>query len=369
MKKLFIISIILCFINIFNISFWYSDFWENVIEYQKYIEIRNNLVRKFNFFDKSKLQNIKNKVKNQKCYQYKIWEDYILSPICLLNWQIPKLSMQDALKTSWQYVDAFDNSYDLKRKYFEYHWANPIFENKVQNLLPLYDYSIINEYLLISLNYKNIMIKIPKNIIAINTMKDFSYYVVWKDLWNQWKCWLQNYMVAYNSLDNLILKPWEKFNINKHISYLPWYCHIWRYKEPFYGWVCWASTQLFRVALLSPDLNIIERENHSKRRVYYYAEYIYWDDAGIYWDIKNLTIKNEWDKSIMFKTLSSKDRKYNYLVWISSQKSNKYTMIKKEQTWPLSAEVKKTIMDKNSMTESKNKVFVSKYKKKHYWMN
>jgi hypothetical protein len=58
---------------------------------------------------------------------------------------------------------------------------------------------------------------------------------------------------------------------------------------------------------------------------------------------KKLTVKNDSKGDIYLRVLN-KDP-YHILIWTTPIKSNKKVVITKNQTWPLKAELKKTVID------------------------
>lgn len=302
-----------------------------MVNYDQYLEIRNNKKTKLleRKITPTMLQAAEKSVTDIECSRHQYGELMAISPICFIENKLPLLTTQEAIDLVRDDIDAFDKTYDLNRTYFEYEGSNPIFNHTVQEFSKYNDHSLSNRFLLLGLAYKDAMILVPKEVLAVHTLRQLNYYAVRKDLSNQGACARQNYYVALNAMDGYQLKAGEEFNINKHISYLPGYCKYGG-NHPFYGGSCGASTQLYRIGLLHPDIEITERENHSERRVQYYAEYIYGDDAGIYGDFKRLSIKNTHTDPITFKIL--KKGQYNYFVAISTSTSPYKTAISKIQT-------------------------------------
>jgi vancomycin resistance protein YoaR len=116
-------------------------------------------------------------------------------------------------------------------------------------------------------------------------------------------------------------------------------------KYMFYGGVCWTSTMIFRLALISPQIFVEKRYNHNHRYWKYYSKYLFWDDAALYEMKKILKIKNISKKPYYFK-VKRIGRKI-YLVWIYPEKSNFYTWVQKKQIGHLKAEVKKIVFNQD----------------------
>jgi hypothetical protein len=145
---------------------------------------------------------------------------------------------------------------------------------------------------------------------------------------NRSACSLANYRAAISHLEWMKLLPSQELNLNSLISYDPHSCK-WTTvnKYMFYAGACGSSTQLFRLSLLMPNLDVIERYPHSKRWAYYYGDKISWDDAAMYETSKKFIIKNNFDTSIYFKVYEQWD--YSYLVGVVPKKVTDYVEISK----------------------------------------
>jgi hypothetical protein len=156
-------------------------------------------------------------------------------------------------------------------------------------------------------------------------------------------CSLANYRAAISHLNWLVLRSEQELNLNELISYDPNSCR-WTTKKKymFYAGACWSSTQLFRLSLLMPHLDVIERYPHSKRWAFYYGNEISWDDAAMYENSKKMIVKNEFKDSIYFKVYEQWTK--SYLVWIVPKQINERVEIKKTNKW-LSSIVTKNIYD------------------------
>jgi vancomycin resistance protein YoaR len=130
----------------------------------------------------------------------------------------------------------------------------------------------------------------------------------------------------------------------------------------FYGWVCGAATQIFRIWLLHPDITIVEREPHQIRYNQYYGSILAGDDAGIAEQYKKLIIKNTSDYPIYFKY---NDRIPDQLVEIVAITPTPFyhgltTTITKEQLGALEAQV--TSVSKHPSHEYNSRTFHSTYR-------
>ena len=336
MKKL-IITIITC---VFFFNYIYAFNSITLSDYSKYIHyIKSNLsdfsiLRKYNILWNKKV----------RCNFFEYKDYYYVNPGCILYWYMPELSLKESVDLVFPFIIWFKNVYNLDATGFFYKDASPIFSIKydIDSILwnTIYDKVILKIMIL-----SDTRIKIPKMYLAFKQIKNYSFYVAWKDLSkrNWWR--LVNFSVALKKLNNYILNPWSVLFVNKELANLNWY-----YKETkdkkymFYWWVCWVSTMFFRVALINPYLYILKRYNHGYRYVNFYSNYLYWDDAAIYEFNKILKIKNISDKKMIFKS----KRIWNeiYLVNIVPKKVDYITYVEKYKISYLTAKVSKTIFDK-----------------------
>ena len=93
-------------------------------------------------------------------------------------------------------------------------------------------------------------------------MNLYSYFPTDRDISEYGSCSSRNYYVATISIDKKFVSPNEEFNLNRRIAYRTGYCKSSQDKNPFNSGVCGAATQIFRIALLDPDIKVVERENH-----------------------------------------------------------------------------------------------------------
>jgi hypothetical protein len=210
------------------------------------------------------------------------------------------------------------------------------------------------------------LISVNKKYIARNDFKNYDFFVASKSVMGIWNCSLKNYKNSMGQVDKLYLGSWESFNLNSAISNIGWYCKgSWPQDLSFYWWACGTAWQLFRVALITPWITVVKRENHTKWRVRYYGEYAFWDDAAIYEMDKQLEIKNDSWLPIYFRFIDKWD--YTYLVWIFPQKINKSINISKKEIWDLNSQVVKQTIDKSASEVIGEQIFNSSYQQKFYW--
>ncbi len=348
---LFLIVIILCLS-----SFGLADDVLNFSTYMNIVKVSSDKITKI---PKISLLKEMISIKNEKCKYTRQWNNYILSPVCLINKQLPNFEYKDVIDNIWADIDWFETIYNDLNKNFVYESTDIYFE-WYKSFMPWDD---IQKYILINLQKKWKKISIPIKYIYYEKSRELWIFVVGKDLSMLKNCTKQNYNVAINSLDNFLLYPWESLNINKHIAYLPWYCKwSWPQDLMFFGGVCGFASQLFRIALIHPDIEVVKRYWHSVWLTAYYGDDVYGDDAAIYENSKQFEIKNNFKDEVYFKVF---DRwNYKYLLAITPTKSVKWVNINKTQISNLSAKLEKQIYDKKSWKILDNITFDSKYSSK-----
>jgi hypothetical protein len=299
-------------------------------------------------------------IKDEKCEYQISWNNYILSPTCLLRKDFPDVSYKTIIDQVWPDLWWFNEVYNDSSKNFTYESTTPFFQS-YKSIMPKSDRQ---KYLLANLQQQWKKISIPIKYIYYEKAKELWFFVVRKDLSLLKPCTKQNYKVALASFDNFILAAWKTINLNDHVSYLPWYCK-WRWPQDlmFYWGTCWFASQLFRVSLINPDIEILKRSWHSVWLTAYYSDYIYWDDAAVYQNSKQFEIKNTSPQEIYFKTLDKWS--FNYFVAITPQKSSRWVNVNKEQIWKLSAKVVKEIYEIESWEPKSTQTFDSRYDSKN----
>lgn len=295
--------------------------------------------------------------KHQDCLIDKKDDDnYFVSPVCILQNKLPTLEYKDAIDYLRQYIEWFWTTYNENETSFSYEGTFPIFKEN----LDVYPYSIWAKQVLIDTEKQDKMIHLNKKHIAFYTIKNLWFYVTSKDLSPLKKCTKQNYTVAINSFDWTILEPNKSINLNKHLSYLPWYCKwSWPQNLRFYWWVCGFVTQLFRTSLLLPEVEVTKRYPHSVRLSAYYSDYVFWDDAAVYEMWRQFEIKNNSEYPIYFKELNKWDS--NYFVAILFWKPENWVNITKKQTWKLGWTIKVETYNLETKQNINNTEFISKY--------
>lgn len=282
--------------------------------------------------------------KNPKtCYFYKKWNKFIISPICFLTNEFPQIWFTKSVDIIFPYINNFTNIYNLESTWFNYETAQPIFKKTFIDLDKIKQN--LDKDTILHLSYQNVDFEIDQTDLAYQNIKKYSFYVADKDLTGRWWCRLTNYNIAMNLFNNKIIKSWEIYNTNKEFAqHTKEYCwhETWRYL--FYGWVCGASTQLFRISLINPYIKVLQRHWHSQRYVWFYGKYIYGDDAAIYERSKQFEIKNIGNKDLYFKVWDKNWHKYMMSVY--PEKNDFITNVKREQVSYTKAFVWKQVLSK-----------------------
>jgi len=95
----------------------------------------------------------------------------------------------------------------------------------------------------------------------------------------------------------------------------------------FYGGVCGVSSLLFRISLLQPDIQIIQRYPHSEWYTIYYGDTVEGDDAAVIEMRKQFEIKNTGATPIYFRSKNIGTR--TYAAFIIPGKVDKIVSISK----------------------------------------
>lgn len=328
MKKIFIWTIFLT-ICVFSWSIAYANenidsFWNflNDIEIVKKSEKWINIA-----MYQDDLQNLEKKnciIKNYDSYSY-------ISPVCLLK-NRSYLSVTKSLEYLTKNLNIFYDMYEQDSYNFVYKATEPSYSYTIIDNYLKYRWSIYEKLAILYWNHENKMIMIDNYVLARLMFENYSFYSVPTNLSNRWPCSLANYKLAIWKLNWKELKPWEILDLNNLISNDSRSCK-WNSAKSFlfYWWSCWASSQLFRLSLIMPNITVINRAWHAKWRALYYWSNIMWDDAAMYENSKKFIIRNDFDTSIYFTAYEKWN--YLYLIWIVPKKVDEYVEIIKNINW------------------------------------
>lgn len=235
-------------------------------------------------------------------------------------------NIKEIIDPIWEEITAFTEEYQASSPETTYYWAVPIFKWESER--------------------------------SLKGIENIKFYVSTKDISKLSKCNTHNYLIALESIDKLLLKPWEIFNANEVLANQKDYCTGRGEKTfLFYGGVCGMTSQLFRTALMTPQIEIIERHNHTERFVHYYGEEIGGDDAAIYQMNKQFKIKNISEKDIYFRTKRIGD--ITYVVAITREDERVPVQISKNKISNRKIELKRK-------KGEKIETFTSIYTNKNY---
>lgn len=339
-------------------------FWQQIkiVTYQDIQNLSNKIQQK-NIRFTEKHEAMRNKYLQQKCERTRESQWFFtVNPICLTSQKqssIPKLSLQERSYWLWWDIKNFDQHYDLEGTEFLSKWSQPIL-TKIDSILWI---KTQNNYLIIALMIMEryqYRVRVPVKDVAYHQTKNMSFYVSTRSTSWRSACVKHNFITALESLNNKIIKPGQSLNLNNQVKNLD-YC-IWKSTRPylFYGWACGASTQLFRVSLMMPYLQVTQRHAHSIRYTQYYWQKVFGDDAAIYEMYKQFEVKNNGFHDILLKTFYN-DNKVS-LVGIQHTKNPPTVLIKKKQIWHNQGQIKKFIID-SAKTPILSQERTSSYKK------
>jgi len=263
-------------------------------------------------------------IKNYDSYSY-------ISPVCLLQ-KTSYMPVSKSLKYLTKNLNVFYDMYQQDSYNFIYKATEPSYSYSIVDDYLKYKWSIYEKLAILYWNHEDKTIMIDNYVLSRLMFENYSFYSVPTNLSNRWACSLTNYKLAISKLNWLELKAWEVLDLNRLISNDPRSCK-WNSTKSFlfYWWSCWASSQLFRLALIIPDITVLERAWHAKRRALYYGSNIMGDDAAMYENSKKFVIRNDSDTSIYFITYEKWN--YVYLVWIVPKKIDDYVEIIKNVNW------------------------------------
>lgn len=256
-------------------------------------------------------------------------------------------------------VIGFTHIYDDEHARFTYQQANPVWKDTEKQSISQYRQRKIQD--IKQWNTVNQQFTLSREERSIIAMDFYAYFTTDRDISEYGSCSARNYYVAAISIDKKFVNPWEQFNVNRRIAYRTGYCKDGDEESIFFGGVCGAATQIFRIGLLHPEFQVVERENHQIRYSKYYGATLWGDDAGIAEFYKKLTLQNNSFSPIYFKYRDEIPGELVGIVAISP--TYKYawleTTIQKEQTGPLEAKViSSSIL---SWEEYQPRVFTSTY--------
>ena len=303
------------------------------------------------------------------CHIQRNGQEFILDAACLLQGKLPKLSLQESIDTLRNDIQWFQNMYHPFAQSFIYSGTKPIFKSQYPTIIPHTEKEIRDMRQAVQAGQK---VSISLKQLAHYYVSWYTFYVADKDISQLKPCTKTNYLLALSSVDQLLLKPGQQFNYNQHLEQLQGYCR-WLSGDPglpFYGGVCGVSSQLFRVALINPEISVLQRYPHNERFTVYYGEKIQGDDAAVMTTRKQFEIQNAGTSNLYIRTKQLGTT--TYVVAVVPQNINKQVKISKVWFDDLSVELTRQVFQLTRMpsahalpTEKRNilstEVFPSKY--------
>lgn len=316
----------------------------------------------------SNIHTIYRSIQNKPCTRSSDQHYFYVDPICLYQNKLPDMQFIDVIDTIREYIIGFDNVYNsTPTNSFNYEWAKPIYKDQRADNFRQLQKSLAHKTIATYHSIHEDKIQIPKHIIAQRHAAWYTFYASYNDTSMRRWCTKTNYDIALASIDRVLLYPWHVLNFNRHIQWLPYCTGRWRTDLMFYSWVCGSASQLYRVALLIPHIQILQRHWHSQRRWYYYGSDITGDDATIYEMNKQLEIKNNDKRGIYFRTIQEK--KYDYLVAVSPYQVEHWVKIRRERETTLRTNLIRSIYDKTSRIIREEEAFPTSYSRKNNTRN
>ncbi|MCK9466914.1 MAG: VanW family protein [Candidatus Absconditabacterales bacterium] len=281
-----------------------------------------------------------NKIKDNKC-SVKNRDSFIeFSPVCLLDPDKNfNLDINESLDYLLQGLNGFSKYYSENLESFVYEPAEPLYQFSELDRYKQYKFTMFEKIVITYMENKGQTIRMTKEMFSKMLFDRFSFYIVPTYLGNRGNCSATNYRLAISKLNGMELKAGKELNLNSLISYDPRSCKGTLGKNfMFFGGSCGASTQFFRLSLIMPNLDVIERYPHSKWRAYYYGNKIMGDDAAMFENSMKFIVKNNFSSSIYFRVYEQGD--FSYLVGILPYKEKNYSEVNKSSNG-LSASVYK----------------------------
>lgn len=274
-----------------------------------------------------------------RCHIQRNEQEFILDAACLLQDKLPKLSLQESVDTLRNDIQRFQDMYQPFSPSFIYSGTKPIFKSSYPNIIPSTDKEIHDMRQAAQAGQK---IGISVKQLAHYYLSGYTFYVADKDISALRPCTKTNYELALTSVDKLLLKPGQVFNYNNHLKNLKWYCDgISGDVRLFYGGVCGVSSQLFRAALINPDIAILQRQPHNEWFTVYYGEKVQGDDAAVVEMRKQFEIRNAGNSDLYFRTKQQGSR--TFLVIVSPQAPTAQVQISKTYISDLQTELTRLI--------------------------
>lgn len=332
---------------------------QDIASFDDYQKTLNHINKHYEERFTNKLISHFKKLKNQSC-TIEIKEHTntaIINPICLRH-EITLLSPQDTIQYLSGQRSGIQSIYNTESREFSYEGT----QLQVQSNSDIYlqhKQSLANMATVLRYEYQKKDIEISLYQLADISQYHYDIYASKASLVERDNCTKQNLLVSLQSLHNYLLPAGQSLNFNKHISNIEGYCKgTGPQNLKFYGGACGSASQLFRISLLIPEVNITQRRPHSYRYTKYYGDELMGDDAAIYEMSKQLEIQNTSDQDIYFTTQQTDTE--IYLIALGP-KNNQTVHITKEYNQPRQTNIKRLVQDTHNKQTIQDNDFASSY--------
>lgn len=263
-----------------------------------------------------------------------------LNPDCLLKGKPPAFSLQEKAEIVLHHLAEWGSGYqpDLQ---FAVYGGDSVKLTTDKALFPL------SSELREQLQKAEIVgqhIQLSSERFAKMLSQDLLFWGSEKEISQMGPCTKQNYLLAFDNLNNTLIQPGETFNFNRYLINLKGYCKGMSSNVfLFYGGVCGVSGQLFRAGLSSPQVEIGQRRGHNFRYSKYYGEQVEGDDAAVYERNKQFEFTNTSTQHLLIKTLMKGTKTYLFFITEKAGLSDQRVEIHKVRKSPLEVQIFKTI--------------------------
>lgn len=158
----------------------------------------------------------------RRCVWYDRGTYFAVSPACFLqeDAHLPLLSFSDTVDLIMPYIADVSDIYDTFSSTFSYRGTSLLWKQSFPHIEDLFRAKDI--FLLRLLGHYNILIRIPKIFLAYEQVANYSFYASMRetaDTYNE--CRKQNYDIAMQALDRVLLESGEELNMNTLIANKP----------------------------------------------------------------------------------------------------------------------------------------------------
>ena len=127
-----------------------------------------------------------------------------MSPQCLLSGTLPPLSLQKSVDIVWNEVQGFSKKYQPYATNFSYEGSTPLFTKQYPSLIPQTAKEIQD---LVTAQQNHQLLHISLQQLAHYYLRQYTWYVVDKNIAQMKPCTKTNYLLAFHQLDHELLDP------------------------------------------------------------------------------------------------------------------------------------------------------------------